>query len=157
MAAGHHKLNRLTVIVDTPAGEVRGSSVVKISNTETMGPLVLMEARGVRSKTRGEAVALEVLPGRWLFALLSGDDDGKGNAGQLAYHAVRHGETHNPSDRNYEADMRDLRAQLQTLVFDNLQLRQELNALRGNPAALKSWIKTERRRQKEQDAMDDWY
>ena len=103
---------RLTVIVDTPAGEVRGSSVVKISNTETMGPLVLMEARGVRSKTRGEAVALEVLPGRWLFALLSGDDDGKGNAGQLAYHAVRHGETHNPSDRNYEADMRDLRAQL---------------------------------------------
>ena len=53
--------------------------------------------------------------------------------------------------------MRDLRAQLQVLVFDNLQLRQELNALRGNPAALKSWIKTERRRQKEQDAMDDWY
>ena len=101
---------RLTVIVDTPAGEVRGSSVVKISNTETMGPRVLMEARGVRSKTRGEAVALEVLPGRWLFALLSGDDDGKGNAGQLVYHAVRHGETHNPSDRNYEADMRDLRA-----------------------------------------------
>jgi hypothetical protein len=71
-----------------------------------------MEARGVRSETRGEAVALEVLPGRWLFALLSGDDDGKGNAGQLVYHAVRHGETHNPSDRNYEADMRDLRAQL---------------------------------------------
>ena len=33
---------RLTVIVDTPAGVVRGSSVVKISNTETMGPLVLM-------------------------------------------------------------------------------------------------------------------
>ena len=47
---------RLTVIVDTPAGE----------------------SRGVRSTTRGEAVALEVLPGRWLFALLSGDDDGKG-------------------------------------------------------------------------------
>ena len=102
---------RLTAVVDTPAGEVRGSSVVKISKTETMGPLVLMEARGVSSKTRGEAVALEVLPGRWLFALLSGDDDGKGNAGQLAYHAVRHGETHNPSDRNYEADMHDLRAQ----------------------------------------------
>lgn len=103
---------RLTVIVDTPAGEVRGSSVVKIVVTETMGVLVPMEARGARSDIRGEAVALEVLPGRWLFALLSGDDDGKGNAGQLVYHAVRLGETRNSSDRNYEAIMRDLRAQL---------------------------------------------
>ena len=47
---------RLTVIVDTPGGEVRGASVVEISKTETMGPLVLMEARGVRSRMRGEAV-----------------------------------------------------------------------------------------------------
>jgi hypothetical protein len=102
---------RLTVIVDTPAGEVRGSSVVKISNTETMGPLVLMEARGVRSKTRGEAVALEVLPGRWLFALLSGDDDGKGNAGQLVYHAFRLGEGREIGTRSYRSNMHDLRAQ----------------------------------------------
>lgn len=102
---------RLTVIVDTPAGEVRGSSVVKISNTETMGPLVLMEARGVSSKTRGEAVALEVLPGRWLFALLSGDDDGKGNAGQLVYHAFRLGEGRELGTRSYRSNMHDLRAQ----------------------------------------------
>ncbi|GGO34759.1 hypothetical protein GCM10010991_26040 [Gemmobacter aquaticus] len=102
---------RLTVIVDTPAGEVRGSSVVKISKTETMGPLVLMEARGVSSKTRGEAVALEVLPGRWLFALLSGDDDGKGNAGQLVYHAFRLGEGRELGTRSYRSNMHDLRAQ----------------------------------------------
>lgn len=102
---------RLTVIVDTPAGEVRGSSVVKISKTETMGPLVLMEARGVSSEVRGEAVALEVLPGRWLFALLSGDDGGKGSAGQLVYHAFRLGELRELGTRSYRSNMRDLRAQ----------------------------------------------
>ena len=102
---------RLTVIVDTPAGEVRGSSVVKISNTETMGPLVLMEARGVRSKTRGEAVALEVLPGRWLFALLSGGDSSKGDAGQLAYYTFRLGEGREIGTRSYRSNMHDLRAQ----------------------------------------------
>ena len=69
---------RLTVIVDNPNGEVRGASVIEITKTETMGPLVPMEARGVRGDVRGEAVAVEVLPGLWLFALLSGDEDAKG-------------------------------------------------------------------------------
>ena len=46
---------RLTVIVDTPAGVVTGASVVEVSETEITGPLVLMEARGVRSRMRGEA------------------------------------------------------------------------------------------------------
>lgn len=102
---------RLTVIVDTPAGEVRGSSVVKISNTETMGVLVPPEARGVRGEVRGEAVAVEVLPGRWLFALLSGGERYKGDAAQLVYSAFRLGETRKPTDRSYESNMEDLRAQ----------------------------------------------
>lgn len=102
---------RLTVIVDTPTGEVRGSSVVKISNTETMGPLVLPEARGVSSEVRGEAVALEVLPGRWLFALLSGGDVSKGDAGQLVYYTFRLGEGRSYLERDYWSNMQDLRAQ----------------------------------------------
>lgn len=102
---------RLTIIVDTPAGEVRGASVVEITNTETLGPLVLPEARGVSSEARGEAVAVEILPGRWLFALLSGDADGKGSAGQLVYHAFRLGETREPGTKSYRSNMRDLRAQ----------------------------------------------
>lgn len=76
---------RLTVVVDTPAGKVQGAAVTEISKISTSGVLVPVEARGVRTSVRGEAVAVEVLPGRWLFALLSGDADDKGEAGQLVY------------------------------------------------------------------------
>ena len=102
---------RLTVIVDTLSGEVRGASITEITATETMGALVPMEARGARSKVRGEAAAVEVLPGKWLFALLSDDADAKGAANQLVYSAFRLGEARMPSDRTYEADMEDLLAQ----------------------------------------------
>ena len=102
---------RLTVIVDTPAGKVRDHSVVEITKTETLGPLVLPEARGVSSEVRGEAVAVEVLPGRWLFALLSGAAGSKGDADQLAYHAFRLGESREPGVDSYRAYVRDLRAQ----------------------------------------------
>ena len=101
---------RLTVIVDTPNGEVRGASVTEVTNTETMGALLPMESRGVHSVIRGEAVAVEVLPGRWLFALLSGDDDALGQADQLVYTTYRLGENLNVSDRTYEALMADLRS-----------------------------------------------
>jgi hypothetical protein len=101
---------RLTVIVDTPNGEVRGASVTEVTNTETMGALLPMESRGVHSVVRGEAVAVEVLPGRWLFALLSGDDDALGQADQLIYTTFRLGENLNVSDRTYEALMADLRS-----------------------------------------------
>ena len=76
-----------------------------------MGLLVLPEARGAHGKVRGEAVAVEVLPGRWLFALLSGDADGKGEAGQLVYHAFRLGMNRAATDRSYQSNMADLRAQ----------------------------------------------
>lgn len=102
---------RLTVIVDTPAGEMRGASVVEITDTETMGALVPPEARGVSSEVRGEAVAVEVLPGRWLFALLSGATGSKGDADQLAYYAFRLGESREPGDDSYRAYVRNLRAQ----------------------------------------------
>lgn len=49
---------------------------------------------------------------------------------------------------------RELRAYLATLQAQTLGLRKEINALRADPAALKDWLKAERRQQKERDALD---
>jgi hypothetical protein len=62
---------RLTIVVETPTGEVSGSSVTEVLYTRTTGPIVPMEARGVIKSVTGEAVVVEVAPGRYLFALLS--------------------------------------------------------------------------------------
>ncbi len=79
---------RLTVIVETPAGEVRGSAVTRVTDTDTTGSIfVPPEASRVSSKVVGEAVAIEVTPGRWLFALLDGREDGLGGAAYLSYPA----------------------------------------------------------------------
>ena len=53
--------------------------------------------------------------------------------------------------------MRELRTHMQIIEYENLRLRQELNALRADPAALKGWIKAERQQQKEQDDIDPWF
>ncbi len=58
---------------------------------------------------RGEAVAIEVLPGRWLFALLSGDDNSKGDAGQLVYSAFQLGKDRKSGIPTAESNMADLR------------------------------------------------
>jgi hypothetical protein len=71
---------RLTLVIETPQGEVRGSAVTRVTKTETSGSLVLPEARGVRSKVTGEAVVVEVAPGKFLFALLSGSNEEKRDA-----------------------------------------------------------------------------
>ena len=103
---------RLTVTIGTPMGEVSGASVTKITNTDTRGLLVVPDASGVHSSVRGEAVAVEVEPGRWLFALLSGDDvNYKGQADQLARYAFRLGQDRAVLDRSYESDMAELMAQ----------------------------------------------
>ena len=53
--------------------------------------------------------------------------------------------------------MRELRAQLQIIEYENLRLTRELNWLRADPAAIKDWIKAERQLQKQQDDIDPWY
>ncbi|MES2813898.1 MAG: hypothetical protein V4720_03285 [Pseudomonadota bacterium] len=83
---------RLTLIVETPQGEVRGSAVTRVTKTETSGSLVLMEARGVQSKVEGEAVVVEVAPGKFLFALLSGTNEEKRDATHWVYPAYQLGE-----------------------------------------------------------------
>jgi hypothetical protein len=78
---------RLTLVIETPQGEVRGSAVTKITTTDSRGALVLPEARGVRSGVTGEALVVEVAPGRYLFALLSGSGEEKRDASHWVYPA----------------------------------------------------------------------
>ncbi len=63
---------KVTVTVETPEGERVGESVLAGSLRHSDGPLVVPEARGASSSLRGEAVVVEVGPGRYLFALLNG-------------------------------------------------------------------------------------
>ncbi|MEM5492082.1 hypothetical protein [Hoeflea sp. AS16] len=65
---------KLTVTVETPKGIKSASSVVSVTMHDTTGNewMILPEARGARYELTGEAVVLEVAPGRYLFALLKG-------------------------------------------------------------------------------------
>lgn len=65
---------KLIVTVETPDGVKTGSSVVLVGLHDTTGNewMTLPEARGARYELTGEAVVLEVAPGRYLFALLKG-------------------------------------------------------------------------------------
>ncbi|MEL6684317.1 MAG: hypothetical protein AAFN63_04800 [Pseudomonadota bacterium] len=65
---------KLTVTVQTPDGEVSASSVTEVTKIQSDSFWMPIEARGVQSSLRGEAVALEVTPGRYLFVLLDGQD-----------------------------------------------------------------------------------
>ena len=64
---------KVTVTVETPEGVKSASTVLSYVLEDTDGWYVLPEARGAGSGVRsGEAVVLEVAPGRYLFALLPG-------------------------------------------------------------------------------------
>lgn len=102
---------RLTITVETPAGEVSGSAVTAVQNVDSEGALVLMEARGVHSRVMGEAVVVEVLPGRYLFALLeTPSGEGSWARGATAWVYAAYGLGQEP-DRSYEASMRKLKSQ----------------------------------------------
>jgi hypothetical protein len=63
---------KLTLVIDTPSGEVTAMSVVQIVSTyygghETIG------ANEVSYFERGETAMVEVTPGRWLFAIVGTD------------------------------------------------------------------------------------
>jgi len=61
---------RMTLVVETPNGIVTGSSVVEVNATYCPDGCGLAGDIEVGYDYRGEAVALEVLPGQWLFALI---------------------------------------------------------------------------------------
>lgn len=60
---------RLTLVIETPQGEVSGSSVTKVSFSPR-NKIILRDLDGSTLRLRGEVAMVEVLPGRWLFALL---------------------------------------------------------------------------------------
>lgn len=66
---------KLTVTVETPQGEKSASSVIRQTLVHRNGWYELPQSRGAGSGYSGEAVVLEVMPGRHLFALLPESDD----------------------------------------------------------------------------------
>jgi hypothetical protein len=58
---------KLTLVVETPAGEVSGSAVIAVEGNMRQLPGASNE---INYKVRGEAVVVEVAPGKYLFALL---------------------------------------------------------------------------------------
>ena len=73
---------KVSLIVETPGGELSASAVTKVVVSRLDKPWVFIEARGANTKVTGEAVALEVSPGKYIFALLKGARH-EGNAHSL--------------------------------------------------------------------------
>jgi hypothetical protein len=61
---------KITAEVQTPDGIASGSSVIRRSLTHQDSSLLPPEARGANLGLSGEAVVVEVMPGRYLFVLL---------------------------------------------------------------------------------------
>jgi hypothetical protein len=69
---GHYAWRqKITVTIDTPAGEVSGSSVSEVSWRKQW---IRWDGMGWYYDLTGEAVVVEVTPGRYLFALLKSAD-----------------------------------------------------------------------------------
>jgi hypothetical protein len=64
---------KLTLVIETPQGEVTGSSVIAISFTGA-NKIILADLDTPILRMHGEAAMVEVLPGKYLFALM-GDQD----------------------------------------------------------------------------------
>ena len=89
---------RLTVVIDTPQGEVRSVAVTEVTNREDDGLLQLPQTSGIRATLHGEAVVVEVMPGKYLFVLLDG-------AESWAMRAFRLNDQTDPKDRTNRAVM----------------------------------------------------
>lgn len=73
LPAHHVWHQKLTLVVDTPQGEVSGSSVIKVAFSGK-NRILLRDLDSSDLSLTGEAAMVEVLPGRWLFALLQDQD-----------------------------------------------------------------------------------
>jgi hypothetical protein len=102
---------RLTVAVETPAGEVSGSAVTEVTFVDYSGPMALPEASGPRGTVRGEAVAVEVLPGKWLFALLDGAENPEGAAKSWSFATYAPKRDANNISRNFWDRVADIHDQ----------------------------------------------
>ncbi|HQU68867.1 MAG TPA: hypothetical protein PLI43_11825 [Albidovulum sp.] len=75
---------RMELVIDTPEGEVRGDAVQEARFTAARGTLkkiMRVNSGSAGYGFRGEAVVVEVEPGRWLFALLKSGEGSLGSPG----------------------------------------------------------------------------
>lgn len=83
---------RLTLVIETPDGDVRGSVVQRIDweGTGALGKAMFsgVDSSSTNVRVTGEALAVEVVPGRWLFALLKGGSGWQGEPGLNAGFAI---------------------------------------------------------------------
>lgn len=83
---------RLTLVIETPQGEVRGAVVQRIDweGTGAIGQALFsgVDPSSASVRVTGEALAVEVMPGRWLFALLKGGEGWQGEPGLNAGFAI---------------------------------------------------------------------
>jgi hypothetical protein len=71
MFGGNEQRFKITIIVDTPAGQKMGSAVWKATQITTRNPIA---GPKVRVQFQGEAVAVDIAAGKTLFALLTSAD-----------------------------------------------------------------------------------
>ncbi len=69
---GYQWRQKMTVTIDTPNGPVSGASVMTFRLSDQRSAFNPPEARGVSFTLSGEAVVVQVAPGRYLFALPNG-------------------------------------------------------------------------------------
>lgn len=76
---------RMTLVIETPQGEVRGTVVQRIDSkgSGAVGKALFsaVDSSSTSVRVTGEALAVEVMPGRWLFALLKGARCGRAMPG----------------------------------------------------------------------------
>lgn len=70
----HSWRQKLTLVIETPKGEVSGSSVIEV-RVEFYDPPQIMSGTEVEYDLTGEAALAEVLPGRYLFALMGDSEE----------------------------------------------------------------------------------
>ncbi|MGB3317158.1 MAG: hypothetical protein WBB85_22450 [Albidovulum sp.] len=96
---------KMTVTVETPAGEVSGSSVSAVSWQEHA--VRFPDGMGWHYNVTGEAVVVEVTPGRYLFALIEGPSANYLGSVAPASIAGRKGRVINPDLFDEVRDKRD--------------------------------------------------
>ena len=82
---------KLTLVVETPDGEVSGSVVTQVRVAFFANPSALT-GREVSYSLIGEATVVEVLPGRYLFALISGSEERFAAAAKDRFKGMTRGE-----------------------------------------------------------------
>ncbi len=99
--------NKITVVVETPAGDMSGSSVISVIATGG-GKRVAADGPNSSSKVTGEATVVDLGGGKILFALLKSNGNGfSGNAQHIAEFAFCTSQQMSPGEACF-AHLRDL-------------------------------------------------